>query len=84
MPKPIKPEYTKREVIEDKLLAAITDEGKAAILATEDDLKLMVTAFRLAEQHANGVGNYERERKFYQYGQDLQTLLNSSFLCKGG
>jgi hypothetical protein len=42
-------EHVSRSVIENKLLAALDDEtGKVAILATENDLDLIVAAFTLA------------------------------------
>ena len=35
-----------RQVIENQLLAALDDKSKVAILATEEDLKLLITALR--------------------------------------
>ena len=41
-------EYVRREVIEGKLLAALDDESKVAILASEDDLRLLISALEYA------------------------------------
>ena len=39
-------ESVNRQVIENQLLAALDDKSKVAILATEDDLKLLIAALR--------------------------------------
>lgn len=43
---PCSVERTTRDVIEHKLLAALDDENKVAILATRDDLETMILGLR--------------------------------------
>ena len=45
-PAPCSVESVNRQVIENQLLAALDDKSKVAILATEDDLKLLIAALR--------------------------------------
>lgn len=35
-------QFTKREIIEDKLLTALTEEGKVAILLTKPELTMLI------------------------------------------
>lgn len=52
---------TRREVIENKLLTALDDEWKVAILATESDLKTLIKALEY----------YDMDSKTYAECQDM-------------
>lgn len=82
MSKPIKPEYTNREVIEDKLLTAIMDEGKVAILLTEHELNFLCKMLRKAAEYASLSPNDSEELE--EFRADLLTLLKSAFPKGGG
>ena len=61
----IKVEYVAREVIENKLLAALNETGNVAILASERDLVVMIEAPRKstdphARQMAEDYGKLRR------------------------
>ncbi len=47
-PAPCSVSSTRREVIENKLLTALDDEGKVAILASEADLNMLIESLGLA------------------------------------
>ena len=47
-PRPCSVALTRREVIENKLLDALSDEGTVAILASEADLNLLIESLDLA------------------------------------
>lgn len=53
-------EHTRREVIEGKLLAALDDEGKVAIIASEEDCEFLIRGLVLLE-HARMDDNVSNE-----------------------
>jgi hypothetical protein len=61
---------TSRQVIENKLLTALSDSSTVAILATEEDLRIMISALRGFEPfHGKAV----------KMAEDYQLLLNAAF-----
>jgi hypothetical protein len=67
-------EPTKREVIENQLLTSLCDKSKAAVLFTESDLDLMISALMLAR--TNRMANMMRMDEFQK---DLTELKNAAF-----
>lgn len=67
-PSPCSVEFTGRQVIENKLMTALEDEGTVAILASKDDLELMVAALR----------KY-KHRRAEGMAFDYQQLLDAAF-----
>lgn len=72
-PAPCSVEPTSRQVIEGKLLAALDDKSKVAILATEADLNMLIDALLpiIAEQGIHS--------KAYEYRRDLMQLKTAAF-----
>jgi hypothetical protein len=66
----------KREVIEGKLLAALDDESKVAIVLSENDLRFLISCVRFSP---DGWG--EKRRVFLQ---DLERLADEAFGRKDG
>lgn len=63
---------TRREVIENKLLDALSDDGTVAILASESDLKALIAACEY----------YDLDRHFavlQEFAADLRQLLVGAF-----
>jgi hypothetical protein len=63
-----------REVIENKLLAALSDDGVVAILASERDLSVMIAALEYAM-----LGNREQTRKARELAADMRKLKRAAF-----
>lgn len=63
-----------REVIENKLLAALSEDGVVAILASEQDLSVMIAALEYAM-----LGNREQTRKARELAADMRKLKRSAF-----
>lgn len=69
-------ESVDREVLEGRLLTALTDEGKVAIVASERDLVTLRRALDLAEQ----VSPSDSEiKEFRRFAHDLKRLQWSAF-----
>jgi bisphosphoglycerate-dependent phosphoglycerate mutase len=70
-------DYVKREVINDQLLAALDDKSKCAIVASEDDVRMLIRA----------LSSYGKERKLSEaenekraaFIYDLTQLLAKAF-----
>ena len=45
-------EYVKKEVIENQLLVALDDKSKVGILASEDDLSLLIVSLERSQRYA--------------------------------
>ena len=69
-----KVEYNHRKVIEDQLLTALDDKRKVAILATAEDLDLLILALDEVRYHAKDL---EQKRK--RYLDDLKMLRDKAF-----
>ena len=70
-------EHTPRQVIEKKLLAALDDHGKVAILATQSDLDDLVFVFDLAL--SNVPIEPERGKRLSEYVEDIRRLRAEAF-----
>ena len=53
--------HASRQVLEHKLLTALGDENTVAILASREDLDLLIRALR----HVSTLGKHEQERKHF-------------------
>lgn len=73
-PSPCSVSAVKRQVIENKLLAALDDRGKVAILATEEDLEIIITALLLAESNRVVISS-----KYKEMRADLEQLRSAAF-----
>lgn len=69
-------EHVPREVIEGKLLAALDDEGKVAIILSQQDLGLLIQACLAAAVHSRTPEEMER---FTRMKLDLQELYRPAF-----
>lgn len=67
-------QHTTREVIENKLLTALQDEGTAAILVSENDLSVMIRALEYAM-----LADREQTRKARELAKDYRKLLKAAF-----
>jgi hypothetical protein len=76
-PNPLTVESTSRQVIERKLLAALDDKGKVAILATQADLDDIVFVFDLAL--SNVPIEPERGKRLAEYVEDIRRLRQEAF-----
>lgn len=65
---------TKREVIQNRVLIELNDRGKVAILATEEDLMMIIRS--LDKWVCSTV---EENRKRTQFTADLRQLFDSAF-----
>lgn len=61
--------HVSRQVIEKKLLTALEDKGCVAILASEEDLRMMIDCLRTGTFHSKGL----------QMADDLEQLLHAAF-----
>ena len=68
---------TPRQIIEDKLLAALDDESKAAMLVTADDLDLLTDALDFAAAGMSGSAHYPDG--FRRWRDDLLQLRTAAF-----
>lgn len=67
--------YTKREIIEAKLLAALYDDsGKVAALYTRDDLEMLIEVYAFFIQHSPKADDRHRELR-----NDLMALRQQAF-----
>lgn len=71
---PCSVEFTGRQVIERKLLAALDDESKVAILATQQDLEDLIAA--LDDKRLTGEGELHRRRSLLDV---MRQLLREAF-----
>ena len=67
-------QHTTRDVIENKLLTALQDEGTAAILVSENDLSVMIRALEYAM-----LADREQTRKARELAKDYRRLLKAAF-----
>lgn len=74
MAEPNKVEHVQREVIERKLLTALTDQGTVAILASEQDLDVMIVALEYAM-----LGNAAQTRKARELARGIRQLRREAF-----
>lgn len=65
---PVSFELASRQVIQDRLLAALDDKSKVAVLLTKEDLQILIRALAPIDR--------QPERQFCQ---DLQSLLDAAF-----
>jgi hypothetical protein len=75
-------ELTSRSVIERKLLAAINDESKVAILATKQDLEDMIAAlygYELAVTRGNVLSWQAHVERRKSLARDMEQLLKEAF-----
>lgn len=77
-------ESVNRQVIENKLLTALDDKSKVAILATEDDLRMLINALKTHSMCYPGWS-----KKNSEYVADLEQLKAAAFppnakSCDGG
>ena len=71
---PITVEIAPRQVIERKLLTALDDKSKVAILATQEDLEDMIFALE------NYNWNEDRKTRCQKMADGLRQLLREAFL----
>lgn len=82
---PCSVERTSRSVIEKKLLAALDDGDKVAILASKQDLEDMIAAlcgYELAEQHGKVLSWESYRRRCKSLSDDMTQLLHEAFPSK--
>lgn len=70
-----KVEHTSRQVIDNKLLAALDDEEKVAIVTNEDDVELLIDALSFYAQAADA----ENRDKAATFIADLMQLKREAF-----
>lgn len=61
--KPIKVERVNRAVIDSQLLTGLDDKSKVAILASQDDLDLMISAFEDLQRPSDEAVRMEADLK---------------------
>jgi hypothetical protein len=83
-PNPLTIEHTQKQVIENKLLAALDNEGKVAILASEQDLKDFMFAFDFTAGNAcySSPEMVERLKRVRRFSADMTQLYNAAFKGK--
>lgn len=69
-------EFVPRQVIHERLLTALDEHGKVAILASERDLDLMIYALEMAARVCASASTLEELSEFVR---DLQQLKQSAF-----
>lgn len=69
-----KTSYAPREVLEGKLLAALDDESKVAIVLDKADVDMLINALEAYPAHAVKGGKSHR-----QYAADLRQLRSAAF-----
>lgn len=66
-----------RQIIENKLLAALDENsGQVAILATEEDLRMLIFSLRHVSANMSSHGYQEKARR---WAHDLEKLRKASF-----
>lgn len=73
-----KVEHTNRTVIENKLLVALEEKGQVAILATEDDLNILIGAIE-HKLRGNWVCGKSEFTKLQSYKEGLKQLRQGAF-----
>lgn len=80
--KPCSVERTTKQVIEHKLLAALDDETKVAILASKQDLEDMIAAlygYELAERKGNVLSWEAHMKRRKELADGMSQLLKEAF-----
>lgn len=70
-------DYIRRQVIEGKLLAALDDEDKVAIVASKRDCELIMRCLELTEDQSP---SREEQAELRQMRLDLRQLYDSAFV----
>jgi hypothetical protein len=73
-PAPCSVESVNRQVIENQLLTSLCDKSKVAILATEDDLRMLINALKTHSMCYPGWA-----KKNSEYVADLEQLKSAAF-----
>lgn len=75
-------ERVPRQVIENQLLSALDDKSKVAILATKEDLEILIAAlcgYQLGEAKGNLLSWKNHVDRCKEFASDLEQLKSAAF-----
>ena len=72
-------EYVKREVIDNQLLIALDDKSKVAVVLSEEDLNLLISAATLQMLQRPAPGEHHMKKRLGELLYDMTKLKSEAF-----